>query len=62
MNLNLWILEVNTGPGVQGPTPDRVKRYYGMFENNFEISFGYLRSKYKRLISYLDRNILDKVK
>lgn len=52
---------MNYYPGIQGPTKDRVKRYYKMIADTLEIKYAYIRSKHQRLIAFLKKEIFARV-
>jgi len=51
-NLNLWLIEVNTGPGIEPYSRAKYDRepYFSMVADMFEITFGLARSRLKRTI------------
>ena len=53
-NLQLWFIEANTMPLIDGFTKDSTVLMNRMLEDTFEIIFGLLRSRTKRIIDYVN--------
>lgn len=53
-NLDLWFIEANYNPLIQGWTPERNQFFNKMLTDCFEIVFGLLRSRTKRIINYIN--------
>ena len=53
-NLNLWFIEGNAIPLIQGWTDETQKFFDKMLIDQFEILFGLLRSRMKRVIDYVN--------
>jgi len=53
-NLNLWFLEANSGPGLDGYSQPMEKFIVKMIKDHFEIVMGLLRSRMKRVINYVN--------
>jgi cytochrome P450 len=53
-NLDLWFIEANARPLVEGWTPERNNYFNQMLVDSFEIVFGLLRSRTKRVINYVN--------
>ena len=54
-NLNLWFIECNSGPVLAGSTEEKGIFVNKMLKDQFEIVFGYLKSRSKRIIQYVNR-------
>jgi len=53
-NLNLWFIEANSGPLIEG-WDKRTKKFFNkLLKDTFEISVGLLRSRSKRIIDYIN--------
>jgi hypothetical protein len=53
-NLDLWFIEANARPLIEGWTPERNNYFNKMLIDSFEIVFGLLRSRTKRVINYIN--------
>jgi len=53
-NLNLWFLECNTSPVLKGTSVEKEKFLVKMLKDHYEIIFGLLRSRMKRLIRFIN--------
>jgi len=53
-NLNLWFIDANSMPSLQGWTPDRVQFFNRMMSETFEIVSGLLKSRAKRIVGYIN--------
>jgi len=53
-NLNLWFIDANSMPSLQGWTPDRVQFFNRMLSETFEIVSGLLKSRAKRIVGYIN--------
>ena len=53
-NLKLWFIEANPKPGIQGTSPMRKKLMETLTYNMLELMFGYLRSRMKRIVLYVN--------
>ena len=59
-NLNLWFIEANAKPGLEGSSEAAKDLFINFLTNSFEVLFGLLRSRTKRIIEYvneLERNV-----
>ena len=54
-NLGLWFIEANNMPLIRGFTKDSVILINGMLKSMFEIEFGLLKSRMKRVILYINQ-------
>jgi len=52
-NLNLWFLEANSGPGLDGYSVPMEKFITKMLTDHFEIVLGLLKSRMKRVVFYV---------
>jgi len=59
-NLDVWFIELNTMPLIAGWNPVTKKFFNNLMKDYFEIEYGLLRSRMKRVIDYI--NILTKEK
>ena len=59
-NLQLWFIEANTMPLIDGFTPESVELMNRMLEDMFEIIFSLLRSRTKRIVNYINELIATK--
>jgi tubulin polyglutamylase TTLL1 len=53
-NLDLWFIEANARPLIEGWTPERNDYFNSMLVDSFEIVFGLLRSRTKRIANYIN--------
>ena len=53
-DFNLWFIEANPRPMIEGWTPETVPFFNKMLTDSFEILFGLLRSRTKRIINYVN--------
>jgi len=53
-DLNLWFIECNSGPVLEGTSHEKELFITKMLRDHFEIMFGYLRSRMKRVILYVN--------
>lgn len=53
-NLNLWFIECNSGPVLSGTSAQKLKFITKMLKDQFEIVFGLLKSRAKRIIAYVN--------
>jgi len=53
-NLDLWFIEANARPLVEGWTPERNNYFNQMLIDSFEIVFGLLKSRTKRIVNYIN--------
>jgi len=53
-NLDLWFIEANARPLVEGWTPERNNYFNQMLVDSFEIVFGLLKSRTKRIVNYVN--------
>eukprot|EP01016_Furgasonia_blochmanni_P039172 TRINITY_DN4832_c0_g1_i7.p1 TRINITY_DN4832_c0_g1~~TRINITY_DN4832_c0_g1_i7.p1 ORF type:complete len:829 (+),score=209.15 TRINITY_DN4832_c0_g1_i7:129-2615(+) len=53
-DLNLWLLEVNSNPSLQGSSAEKEKHLTKMMKDIIEIEYAYLRSRVQRGHTYLD--------
>ncbi len=53
-NLNLWFLEANSGPGLDGYSIPMEKHIVKMLKDHFEIVLGLLKSRMKRVVLYVN--------
>lgn len=58
-NLNLWFIEANVSPGLDGFSPNNKLFLKKMIIDHFEIVTGLLRSRTKRIIEYVNNLILE---
>lgn len=56
-NLNLWFIEANSGPALEGYSEPMGKIISKMITDHFEIVYGILRSRAKRAISFVNKLI-----
>jgi len=54
-NLKLWFIECNAGPQMKRTNPEKEKMLKKMLMDHFEIMFGYLRSRAKRTVQFVNR-------
>lgn len=54
-NLNLWFLECNSSPVMQGSSEEKEKFMTTMLKDHFEVIIGLLRSRAKRVINYVNK-------
>jgi len=53
-NLNLWFIECNSGPVLSGATEEKGRFVSKMLLDQYEIVFGLLRSRTKRIINFVN--------
>jgi hypothetical protein len=53
-DLKIWFIEANTSPMMEATTPEREKLLVGMLTDQFEVMFAYLRSRMKRVITFIN--------
>jgi Tubulin-tyrosine ligase family len=53
-SFNLWLVECNTGPALVGTSKEKYDLMYGLVRDMFEIEFGLLRSRLKRVMKILN--------
>ena len=53
-NLNLWFIEANAGPAFKGYSEPMEKFIVKMLKDHFEIVFGLMRSRMKRVVGYVN--------
>ena len=53
-NLKAWLIEINTTPSLDAPSLDREKILVDMLQDMFKLMYGYLRSRMKRVIKYIN--------
>jgi len=58
-DLNLWFLEANSGPAIGGYSVPMEKFIVKMVQDHFEIAYGILKSRMKRVLNYVNRMIED---
>jgi len=56
-NLNLWFIEANSGPAIGGYSVPMEKFIVKMVQDHFEIAYGILKSRMKRVLSYVNKII-----
>ena len=54
-DLKLWFIECNSGPVLEGTSDEKEKFLVKMLTDHFEIVFGYLRSRIKRIILFINQ-------
>jgi len=54
-NLNLWFIEANAEPLLDGWSPDTKKFFNAILIDAFEIQYGLLRSRMKRVFNYVNK-------
>jgi len=54
-NLNLWFIEANSGPAIGGYSVPMEKFIVEMVQDHFEIVYGILRSRVKRILNYINK-------
>jgi len=59
-NLNLWFIECNSGPVLSGATEEKGKFVSKMLTDQYEIVFGMLKSRTKRIIEFVNSIIRNK--
>ena len=60
-NLNLWFIECNSGPVLKGTSEEKERFLTKMLLDQFEIVFGYLKSRLKRIIRYTNQLIREEI-
>jgi len=50
----LWFIEANVRPGLDGVSRDRTTLVFSTLSDHFEIMFGILRSRMKRVVEYIN--------
>jgi len=58
-NLNLWFIEANSGPAIGGYSVPMEKFIVEMVQDHFEVVYGILRSRMKRVLNYINKIIQD---
>ena len=58
-DLNLWFIEANTKPGLEGSSDEIKQLFVGLLKDTMDIVFGLLRSRTKRIINYVNRMTRD---
>ena len=53
-NLKLWFIEANIKPSLQGTNLEKTKFMMRMLSDHFEIMYGLLRSRMKRIINFVN--------
>jgi len=53
-DLKLWFIEANVKPSIQGVNPERERFMVKMLIDHYEVMYGYLRSRMKRVINYVN--------
>ena len=53
-DLKLWFIEANQKPMIQGWTPEIVPYFDKLLKDGFEVTFGLLKSRIKRIIRYVN--------
>ena len=53
-NLNLWFIEANSSPAIEGYSEPMEKFIVKMAQDHFEVIMGLLRSRVKRIIQYVN--------
>jgi len=59
-NLNLWFIECNSGPVLSGATEEKGKFVSKMLTDQYEIVYGMLKSRTKRIIEFVNSIIRNK--
>ena len=59
-DMNLWFIEVNSGPAMGGYTPETQILVRKMMTSLFEITLGLLRSRTKRIINFVNTIISER--
>ena len=54
-NLNLWFIEANSGPAIGGYSVPMEKFIVKMVQDHFEIVYGILKSRMKRIVKYVNK-------
>ena len=57
-NLDIWLLEFNYNPQILSVTEDRIARNYKMIDDLLEIAFKYVQSRFNRVKSFIDNELL----
>ena len=53
-NLKLWFIEANAKPGIKAASPMRKRFNEALISNMFNLMFGHLRSRMKRVVFYIN--------
>jgi len=53
-DFRLWFIEANVRPGLDGVSRDRTTLVFNTLSDHYEIMFGLLRSRMKRIIGYIN--------
>jgi len=54
-NLNIWFMEANSGPAIEGGYSGSMEKFIvNMIQDHFEIEYGILKSRMKRVINYVN--------
>lgn len=59
-DFKLWYIESNQKPLIEGWTPEIVPYFDKMLKDHFEVTFGLLKSRMKRIIRFVNEIIRDK--
>ena len=54
-NLNLWYIEANAQPLLQGWNSERAEFFNNMLSDSFDVVFGLLKSRMERVINYINK-------
>jgi len=54
-NLKLWFIEANIKPALIGTNDEKEEFFIKMLQDHYEIMYGYLRSRMKRVVSFLNQ-------
>jgi len=54
-NLKLWLIEANSSPMMEATTEEREKLLVKMVSDHLELMFSLLRSKMKRIVTYINK-------
>ena len=56
-NLKIWVIEVNSGPGMKIPN-DNIRQMKGsMLKDSFDILFHMIEKRTKKIINFLNKNV-----
>jgi len=58
-DLQLYFIEANTSPMMEATSPDREKILIKLMKDHFEVMFGLLRSRLKRVINYINNLLIE---
>jgi hypothetical protein len=59
-DLNLWFIELNSGPAIGGYSQPMEKFIVKMVQDHFEVVNGLLKSRMKRIVTYINKLIDEK--